>query len=989
MRRPAMRSVARAATTVLALVLASAAGAQEFMFYPYYGKNKVIYETFRWKTYPTEHFRIHFYMDEPQALQNVAELAESAYLKLSETLKHQLSDPVPLIYYTTFTDFELSNVFDVSEGVLGVSEPLLHRIGIHGDMPLDELQRLIEHELAHIFEFDILWGSQAASLIALNAPPLWLFEGLSEYATQDWSSWSTMIVRDAVLNDRLPDMDETGDLQSRFPMPRDPSYDFGHAIYDFIESRFGRNAVQDLWQSIKGSPLLRRIAPVKKAFNMKTLDFNHEFQKYLREKNRKFLLRENPADYSIALGPKFPLNPYYFTFSHAVSPSGDLVAALTFNVSDFDVDLVLVSVEDGSIVKNVTRGFTTKYEYITYEYDPSLGSDIAWSADGDVIAFIGRDGRRYSLYLVDPVRGEITRKYRIDYDRPSAPRFFPDSRAVLFTAFFKGTHDIFKLDLENGEVVNLTKDDYFEKAPAISPDGQSIAYSIRLDDLDKLFLSPLTDLSQKTQLTFGQGNTTCPSFSADSRRIYFVGDVREAFNIYSVDLGSGEVNRYTDVWTGNFFPSADPSDPGKLFFSSFNKGSYQVYSARLEGTVEDRVTFASLGTVEPPRRFEPAVTLEVDREKVKPYPGLNELYIAGRPPIDLLVSSDGSLYGGAALSFGDLLGDHNFLVMLYQARGMTSYYVSYLNQKRRFQFMPTFYEFTMFYYPPYTYIDPVLYNRLTYRDAIAYRKITSVNIDAYYPLNRYYRLEGNVGFFRYEENFLDPYELFRQGVRPRSYSYFWNGNVLSGAVALVGETTHFSPYYGPRAGHTFRFSLAQTIPVAEGFFSNTTVRADLRKYLYLGSDALMAFRFEGWASRGRDPFIFYYGGNNQVRSSYFYNIASTEGWFANAELRLPLINVASTIIGTIGPIRGVLFFDVTRSKFNGNPAKFYLYPELFRPAIVLDAIGSFGWGIQLFFLGLPMHIEWVKQLAWADFGQPFSVQSYGGFEVKFWIGLDF
>jgi Tol biopolymer transport system component len=798
-----------------------------------------------------------------------------------------------------------------------------------------------------------------------------------------------MIVRDAVLNDRLPDMDETGDLQSRFPMPRDPSYDFGHAIYDFIESRFGRNAVQDLWQSIKGSPLLRRIAPVKKAFNMKTLDFNHEFQKYLREKNRKFLLRENPADYSIALGPKFPLNPYYFTFSHAVSPSGDLVAALTFNVSDFDVDLVLVSVEDGSIVKNVTRGFTTKYEYITYEYDPSLGSDIAWSADGDVIAFIGRDGRRYSLYLVDPVRGEITRKYRIDYDRPSAPRFFPDSRAVLFTAFFKGTHDIFKLDLENGEVVNLTKDDYFEKAPAISPDGQSIAYSIRLDDLDKLFLSPLTDLSQKTQLTFGQGNTTCPSFSADSRRIYFVGDVREAFNIYSVDLGSGEVNRYTDVWTGNFFPSADPSDPGKLFFSSFNKGSYQVYSARLEGTVEDRVTFASFGTVEPPRRFEPAVALEVDREKVKPYPGLNELYIAGRPPIDLLVSSDGSLYGGAALSFGDLLGDHNFLVMLYQARGMTSYYVSYLNQKRRFQFMPTFYEFTMFYYPPYTYIDPVLYNRLTYRDAIAYRKITSVNIDAYYPLNRYYRLEGNVGFFRYEENFLDPYELFRQGVRPRSYSYFWNGNVLSGAVALVGETTHFSPYYGPRAGHTFRFSLAQTIPVAEGFFSNTTVRADLRKYLYLGSDALMAFRFEGWASRGRDPFIFYYGGNNQVRSSYFYNIASTEGWFANAELRLPLINVASTIIGTIGPIRGVLFFDVTRSKFNGNPAKFYLYPELFRPAIVLDAIGSFGWGIQLFFLGLPMHIEWVKQLAWADFGQPFSVQSYGGFEVKFWIGLDF
>jgi hypothetical protein len=110
----------------LILSLASAASAQEFMFYPYYGKNKVVYETFRWKSYPTEHFRVYFYAEEPQALRNVAELAESAYQKLSEILKHQLSDPVPLIFYTTYTDFELSNVFDVLKEVLGVSEPLLH-----------------------------------------------------------------------------------------------------------------------------------------------------------------------------------------------------------------------------------------------------------------------------------------------------------------------------------------------------------------------------------------------------------------------------------------------------------------------------------------------------------------------------------------------------------------------------------------------------------------------------------------------------------------------------------------------------------------------------------------------------------------------------------------------------------------------------------------------------------------------------------------------
>lgn len=976
-----------AAILLFGVFLVPESPAQQFMFYPYYGKNKIIYETFRWQRYSTGHFDIYFYANEPLLLKTVTELAESAYEKLSEILKHQLAQPVPLIFYTTYTDFELSNLFDISEGVLGVSEPLLHRIGIHGDMPADELQQLIEHELAHVFQFDILWGRQGVSLYALNVPPLWMFEGLSEHVTQDWSSWSKMIVRDAVLNDRVPEMTDSGDLISRFPAPRNPAYDFGHALYEFLEFRYGPNAVRDLWQALQNSPLVGRLTPLQRAFDVEPFELQHEFQKFLREKNQKFLLRENPQDYSIALGPQFPRNPYYFVFSHSVSPSGDLVAALTYNVPDFKVDLVLISTVDGSIVKNITAGFTTAYEYITYQYDPSMGSDIAWSPDGDAIAIIARDGRRYSLYLIDPLTGDILRKYKIGYDRPAAPRFFPDGRALLFTAFSRGTRDIFRLDLAGGEVTNLTRDDFFEKAPAVSPDGRSVAYTIRLNGADKLILSPLADFSRKTQLTFGPGNTTCPSFSADGRRIFYVGDFRDAFNIYSVDLDTGEIRRYSDVSTGNFFPSPHPADPERIFFSSFNKGSYQIFSSRLRSIVEDRISFAEWGEEESPPSFKPRLSLDVDEQKITAYAGLKKLYVAERPPLNLLVSTDGSVYGGVALAFGDLLGDHHFLAMIYQARGFRSYFLNYLNQKRRLQFMARFYQSTTFFYPSYAYFDTALYYRLSYKDAIAYRKVTSANISFYYPLDRYHRLEGNTGFFRYEENFLDPFLIGRP--RSRSYSYFWNGNILPLSLSLIGETTHFSPYYGPRAGHTFRLSLSQALPVAQGFFSNTTLQADLRQYVYLGSDALFALRFEGWVSRGRDPYLFYYGGNNQVRSSNFYNLAGTEGWFANAEFRFPLISIASTLVGPIGPVRGAFFLDLTRSRIKGNPAKFFYSEDPLLPLETLDAIGSFGGGIQFFFLGLPIHIEWVKMLGWTDFSNPLDFRALGSFKTKFWIGLDF
>jgi hypothetical protein len=494
--------------------------AQEFYF-PYYGKNKVIYGKFDWRSYKTDHFEIYFYLENIPMLKNIAGAAESAYQKISQTLKHQLSRPVPLIYYTTFTDFEQTNLFQISEGVLGVSEPVLHRIGLHGDMPLDDLQSLIEHELTHVFQFDILWGSSGAALYAVSQPPLWVFEGLSEYVTQKWSPWSSLIVRDAILNDRLPEFSESGELFSRYPLPREPAYDFGHAIYEFISWKFGDNAINELWQSLKNSPLLGKRDPLQRAFKIKQKDFGYELKKFLRGRTKDFLMRENPEDYSIPLGPEYPMNPYYFAFSHALSPSGEIVATLTYNAREGEVDIVLLSAKDGSIIKNITKGFTSKYEYIKYEIDPSRGTNLAWSPEGDRIAFWARDGNKYSLFLVNVLTGKTIQKFKLPLDQPNCPCFYPDGQKILFTAYTQGIHDIFRLDLRTGEFANLTNDMLYEKAPAISPDGRTVAYSIRLDSVDKLFLCPSITSRRKHSSPLARGTRSPRNFPPILRRSFF------------------------------------------------------------------------------------------------------------------------------------------------------------------------------------------------------------------------------------------------------------------------------------------------------------------------------------------------------------------------------------------------------------------------------------------------------------------------------------
>jgi WD40 repeat protein len=970
----------------LLIIISAALAFGQVIYAPYYGKNKVIYEKFNWSHYKTEHFDIYYYVNDVQVLKNIAEMAESAYQEISQALKHPLSSSVPLIYYKTYTDFEQTNIFQVGEGVLGVSEPMLHRVAIHGDMPLDQIQYLIEHELSHVFEFDLLWGKPGNVVYAVNSPPDWIMEGFAEYCTADWSYWSSLIVRDAALNDRIPELTESGALFSRYISPRPPDYDFGHAMFDFIDAKLGKNGISEFWRSLKGSPIMGRRDPIRKSLNMSYKQFNQEFKKYLRDQVKDYLLCENPEDYSLAIGPEFPLNPYYFSISHAVSPSGDIVAVMTQNYKDWDIDILLFSTKDGSVIKNITKGFTHKYEYLKFDIDPSSGKNIAWSSNGDSIAFFARTGQKYSLFILDPLTEKILKQVNIPYDQPSCPGFFPEGEELLFSAFHQGIHDIFKIDLSTEKIESLTENELFEKAPAISPDGKKVAYTIRVGTYDKLFLSPVDNLKKRTQLTFGAGNTIAPQFSPDSKLLYFSADMRGAFNIYSLNLETGELKRYTDVRTGNFFPVPIPNDPKKIIFASFNKGALQVFKSELEGKTEKTTTFVEDPPDEEFKKFEPTLQFDINKDKIEQHKGMGKLYLTARPPIDTIVASDGSVYGGSAISFSDLLADHQLMALAYQVRSFRSYYFGYFNQTRRFQYMASAFSYSQFYYYPYAYDDPYYYDRLNYSDAMITRDIMGINFTSYYPFNLYYRLEASLGLLRYEEDYLDA------SIAPGRANNFWNGNLFQASVSLVGETTRFKAY-GPTQGNTFSLTLSQSIPVSNSFFKNTNVEADFRQYLYLGGDSLLAFRFSGFASRGENPFIFYLGGNNQVRSVDYFSITATEGWYANLEFRLPLVNIASTIIGLIGPIRGALFFDVVRAKVKGYQAKFAIFDGFDQfgnvKTRVADAIGSMGYGFEFFLFGFPFHLEFAKWIEWRDLSHPFSIQSYGNFRTRFWIGYDF
>src|SRR6266850_174423 len=112
-----MRSLTRllVAVTVAVAWSAAPAGAQ---FTPYFGKNKVRYDTFAWRVYRSPHFEIYYYPELEPHLARVASYCESAYQKVSADLKHSVENSIPVVLYKTHSEFEQTNLFPdfVSEG---------------------------------------------------------------------------------------------------------------------------------------------------------------------------------------------------------------------------------------------------------------------------------------------------------------------------------------------------------------------------------------------------------------------------------------------------------------------------------------------------------------------------------------------------------------------------------------------------------------------------------------------------------------------------------------------------------------------------------------------------------------------------------------------------------------------------------------------------------------------------------------------------------
>ncbi len=1042
---PRGRSVSgRMVLLVLLVALASFAQprllhAQGTPFVPYFGKNNIHYDTFDWHIYTTDHFEIYYYTDLERHLERVAGYAESAYEQVSADLKHDLSFKVPLILFKTHSEFEQQNVIPgaAQEGVGAFAEPFRDRMLLPIDDPPDRLYGLIAHELTHIFEFDII----PQSLIRRSVP-LWVNEGLSDYERGDWTPNDLMMIRDAAVADIVPKMSELeGYGNSNSPRL---IYNLGHAVFEFVEARWGKEGIRQFLFALRKSVIGGGEDAYDEAFRMKPDEFDQAFERYLKERFKPFRDKERPADYGRDLAPNQEKTSYAEALSIAPSPSGDLISMVTVNRKDRELDIVLVSSKDGAIVRNLTAGFDKDYGF---DHIVQLGERfntmpwMAWSPKGDRLAYFVRTEKERTLIVQNVLNRRVEERIPMkSVDEPESPTFSLDGRTIAFSALRGGIGDIYTVNLDTQEIVNLTVDDFADYGPTYGPDGKFLLYNARISGNQKLFRLDL-DTKKKTQLTFGTHDDTAAQF-IDEHTIVFsstavdpalaiepdVAKNGNIYNIWTLDLNNGELRQYTDAVGGNLSPIVlNEGGNSRVAFVTYYKGSYGVHTLERKEPLHTAAS-SDFGAPGPIIDFQAplAHTLVAANQRKK---GMFEkMFLEGRPPVNVGVTSNGDVFGGTQITFGDVLGDQQINVYAASIQQYRTFAVGWTNLARRFQFALQGYSQTQFFYGNLegAFYDPTLAPLIGRDLAVATRTIQGGSAYGIWPFDRYRRLELTAGAYHLSEEYDDQnLEAYIQSLQGQTA--FRNGTVVPFGAAFVQETTVFREF-GPLAGNTIRFGY-DVAPKIGNTLSSQTFDLDARYYQRLATSGVLALRLRGFKSIGDYPNYIYFGGNSEMRGYDYLSFVGQSVVFANAELRFPIIEAALTPIGVVGGVRGVFFANMGGGWFKDSGFQFFANDSETYNSIVdyqRDALGqimfdtatglptpiygpsktisgfrlrdgraSYGIGLETFALGFPIHFDWAwRTLFNKDWEDALFALDGGSSEFRkpqfaVWIGYDF
>ncbi|HET9951152.1 MAG TPA: BamA/TamA family outer membrane protein [Candidatus Eisenbacteria bacterium] len=860
-----------------------------------FGKNKVQYDTFHWKSLKGAHVEVFYYPEEEALARTAIVLAEESYADLAKKFQHEVPKSVPLIVFSSHHHFEQNNVssFYVPEGVQGFTEFMKGRVVLPYTGSYGEFRHVIHHEMVHVFQFSLLAEVYKTHRRSnLLVPPLWFSEGLAEYWSNEWDAQGNMVVADMVLEGKLPAMHDLWQYDGTFTV-----YKLGQSLCEFIGRNYGDDALRRLYAELYKDDDFEGL--IRQVTGVSARRISDDWQYELKRR-------------------------YFPTVKDRVS----LNIAAEERATSQGVNLKPVAVPDTTILGgwrylfvSARRGYTNIYSanYRGRERDVKqlvsgqrtaqfesfhpFQSRIGVSKKGEM-AFVSKWNGRDALFTMDLATRKILLREHMDgLIGLTSPAWSPDGTKIAFSGQTNdGQIDLFLFDVASHELTRLTNDRYTDNDASWSPDGTRLVFAsdrTRYGEEGRynLFLLDLPTLDVR-YLTYGKWTDQTPSWSPDGSRIAFASDRDGSWALYTVDA-EGAGSRVCRMLGTALDPAWTP-DGRSLLFTGFRRGGFGIYQLPVNGAAADSFTLALEDSAGPPQ-WEWGTTLARSSEAPEPY----------EPRYALDLVSGGVSYNpnenvgqGVQGAVSDLLGNRQFIFQIGNTAQNTGDIFTHMNVGGWFVNRQN----------RWNYSTGVFHLAGDYQDALGYdyfERRAGGSIGASYPFSRFDRIEGTMMAY---------YDWKDEG-----FGYPRQGFLTTHSISLIHDNTLWFGT-GPRDGSRHNLTAALTTNWNTGRAENLTLLADFRRYARVSQWTTLAMRLQGRYSNGDDPLRFVMGGTHSLRGYYRRSIYGTRTYLANMEYRFPLLH--QVVLGVpfdgmaLPSIEGAVFIDAGNAweKWESTPA---------------------------------------------------------------------
>ena len=180
------------------------------------------------------------------------------------------------------------------------------------------------------------------------------------------------------------------------------------------------------------------------------------------------------------------------------------------------------------------------------------------------------------------------------------PACSPDGRRIVFRSERDLTPDLYVMDSDGSNVVRFTHDDFLEAHPSWTPDGTKFAFAsfrIVVGNVEIYVMD--AHGNNLINLTKHKWHDVRPSWSPDGRKIAFnslrhfvPADSRT--DIYVITADGKELEQLTDGPRGSGFPAYSP-DGTKIAFASSRDGDAHIYLMDTNGRNAVKLTRTPAG----------------------------------------------------------------------------------------------------------------------------------------------------------------------------------------------------------------------------------------------------------------------------------------------------------------------------------------------------------------------------------------------------------